>query len=100
MPTKALPKTLPPDEHKLVEQAKAEAKAANTAEEKHLPAANQAALFWSAASLWFAAAVAAQNRLRFLAWGGYMNRAKGWVKKALDADRGIIVKDQNRPFDR
>ena len=94
MPTKAQPKALPPDEKKLVDQATTEAHAAHAAEERCDPAADQAKLFWSVASLWFAAAVAAQNRLRFLAWGEYMNRAKRWVEMAQEADNEIVASRQ------
>jgi hypothetical protein len=78
------------EEQRLVKQAKAEERAANAEERARRPSAMQLAkLYWSAASLWFAAAVAAQNRFRFLVWGEYLNNAKAWTKKAVEADEKV-----------
>jgi hypothetical protein len=74
------------EERKLVDQAKAEMLVANEVEERNAPVPERERLYWSVASIWFAAAVAAQNRFRFLVWGEYMNRAKTWARKALGAE--------------
>lgn len=71
-----------PEEQQLVKQAEAEEKEAQA----HTVPVRQARLYWSIASLWFAAAVAAQNRFRFLVWGVFMNRAKKWVRKAQESE--------------
>jgi hypothetical protein len=67
------------------------ARAANVAEAHRLPAPKQAALFWDAASVWFAAAIEAKERGRRAICKDYLVAAKGWARKAIDADQGIVV---------
>ncbi len=71
-----------------VSEAKAAAYNANRAEERGCSLEEQAKLAWSAAAFWFAAAVDSRFNAypRRGVFADYMERGKGWARKAIELD--------------